>query len=1601
MLKGYMNKFNRGEVSEDVLTRDDIARIRDCAQTMQNFMPIRLGPMVYRPGTERVGPVKNQLYHRILPFIASADDMAILEISQTSAASQETLRVWVDDELVTRTASTTVITNGEFTTDLAGWTGASGLGGSTAWATGGGASLVGNGAGDWGILYQTVAATVGEETAIRITVADAPVYFAIGTGGANTANVYFTILRPGIHSFVFTPTVAGITFTLLNDKSYAAKVVSFVIEPAGTMEITMDMFPMTGNDPVIPSLQYEQSASVMFITSNGFSIAGTTAAPYLRVERAGRKSWSVCPVQLTDGPFNSINTTFVSLTPGATSGVTTLTSNINFFFDGAQGRLFKLDHAGTVGICRILSVTSYTVAEVQVLQEFGAITATFDWYQGRFAPNLPSPTAVAISEGRLWLGGADRVFGSVSDAYDSFDDTLVGDSAAITRSIGYGPVQRVNWLSEGDVLTAGLAIGEAAIRSSALAEGLTPTNTNIKGLSSYGSDDIGPMIVDSVTYFVQRAGKKIIGLSGGGSGTTFTGEDITVLHPEICAAGIARIAVTREPETRIYVALNSGEVRVYLMDRTEAVTAWSRIVLAGTAIVSDVLVLPEGAEDSVYLLVNRFLTPIVAGFALIPADEPGGVEGTVVALEQKLIIPPVPSMRSAFVRGTAMIAYDANGIFMEFDGWPLAPRLVEAYPARGTPLNASFQISTAGDKLFLPLNNSGTGTLGTDFYALPVPYTLRGALAKVDLGPTPYLDGYGNIGASGDELLYNRGVDEIYIYPLSIPWDPESYGAAQIDRDITGSIDGIAYRANWLFYNESKTVIKTVSANKEAGSYFPMFTVTLSTPNALTTYNVAGMVQYATSIASINGVAQYSGNTFTVVGDTGTVETVSSATGTITASYTADKVGSRVSGFCFSADGRYLYVAGAGTPSTLKLVARATLTVPFDLTNLTWGAQTDFGAVVSAVAFNDDGTRMYVRKVGTVQQYDLTVAWDPSGGIVSAGTYSQDSYHTDIKFSADGSKMFFARDITNQVGEVVLSTPWDVTSGGTQASTDVSAQTTTPVALCFSSDGSRMFVLGNDGTALYEYSLSTPWLISSRTYIGTNLSIPSNLGPELTLRKSVAFSAAGTRLFILGTRAGNYLSELFQFSAVASPVISDLTTVTPSWDPYSAVQLATKAQANNEVLGAGLFIKPDGLHLYSWSEAAGTIADYTMASANQLSTAGAAASTAYANISGQIMFDPDGLYIVAPVDTPSAGFARHTLAAPWTLAAPSVTDTLVLANMGVAFAMSDDGLHAYYFNTLDSTIRHLVLATAWTPSTAVQTESLDPANAEYWPAPAVTGLWITPGGGYLLVADSSLLVVRYTLATAFNLTGAEISSRSRNTFPVPYALGFSVEGEYLYTINSTIQQYGLRTEIALAEGGQIATGITIEKMSMFSESKGGSVSKHYDSHVFYNSAAPGTSLAGLDHLEAETVYLWSEGREYGPFVVSGGAIDSLVEYAYPIVGMRHDAEYLSNRLMDYVGANVMNEQKRVVDAGLILANAMLPAISLGADEDHMVTIPEVDYEFLDQTLVQDYDGRLITFDGTYETDPRIRVVATGPCTIKALTYNVDQPYDTPPESESP
>jgi WD40 repeat protein len=263
---------------------------------------------------------------------------------------------------------------------------------------------------------------------------------------------------------------------------------------------------------------------------------------------------------------------------------------------------------GITGVVRLNTIQSPTRAGARVLSPLGATVATADWEMGAWNDRYGWPSSVCLHEGRLWWAGMDRVFGSASDDYDSFDDEIEGDSGPIERSIGEGPVDQINWLLPLQRMLVGTEGSELSAKSNSFDEPLTPSNFTLKAASTHGSANVGAVKIDNSGLFVHRNEERLMQLAYDIDTYDYNTSDLTRLVPEICSGGIKRIAVQRLPDTRIHCVKNDGTVALLIYDRIEDVMGWVDIETDG--LIEDVVVLPDTPEDAVYYVVNRTINSL-------------------------------------------------------------------------------------------------------------------------------------------------------------------------------------------------------------------------------------------------------------------------------------------------------------------------------------------------------------------------------------------------------------------------------------------------------------------------------------------------------------------------------------------------------------------------------------------------------------------------------------------------------------------------------------------------------------------------------------------------------------------------------------------------------------------------------------------------------------------------------------------------------------------------------------------------------------------------------------------------------------------------------
>jgi len=178
------------------------------------------------------------------------------------------------------------------------------------------------------------------------------------------------------------------------------------------------------------------------------------------------------------------------------------------------------------------------------------------------------------------------------------------------------------------------------------------------------------------------------------------------------------------------------------------------------------------------------------------------------------------------------------------------------------------------------------------------------------------------------------------------------------------------------------------------------------------------------------------------------------------------------------------------------------------------------------VRFNSDGTKMFV--VGyqisvhaTVHQYSLTNGFSMASGNVtyvnSFDISSQETQPIDLAFNTDGTKMFVLGRQNDAIFQYSLTNGFSMASGNVtydNISFSVTSQDASPHGMSFNSDGTKMFFTGTASDEVHQYSLTNGFSMASGNVTYDNISF--SVTSQDTAPTGLTFSPDGTKMFVLG-----------------------------------------------------------------------------------------------------------------------------------------------------------------------------------------------------------------------------------------------------------------------------------------------------------------------------------------------------------------------------------------------------------------------------------------------------------------------------------------------------
>ncbi|MEE9408554.1 MAG: beta-propeller fold lactonase family protein [Polaribacter sp.] len=285
----------------------------------------------------------------------------------------------------------------------------------------------------------------------------------------------------------------------------------------------------------------------------------------------------------------------------------------------------------------------------------------------------------------------------------------------------------------------------------------------------------------------------------------------------------------------------------------------------------------------------------------------------------------------------------------------------------------------------------------------------------------------------------------------------------------------------------------------------------------------------------------------------------------------------------FNDDGKELYIIGHQSDA----INTYNLSTGYDLSTL--GTKTVTAALTegepNALLINNDGTKVYV--AGFIDQeikhYTLTPGYDFTSISLDDSSIFVTLFESNpqgMVFNNDGTKLFVAGATSDSILEINLSTPYDIGTGSLENVLSITNEETTPLGLAFNSDGSTLFVIGNDDDGINQYALSSNFDLSSTVTHSGPFSVDITETNNEQSPRDMVFNGDGSKLFVLGNRR----DRVFQFSLSSN---YDLTTLAADYDGnYNVKPVDNSPQ--------GLAFNSDGSKFYIAGKQGGDINEFTL-----------------------------------------------------------------------------------------------------------------------------------------------------------------------------------------------------------------------------------------------------------------------------------------------------------------------------------------------------------------------------------------------------------------------
>lgn len=411
----------------------------------------------------------------------------------------------------------------------------------------------------------------------------------------------------------------------------------------------------------------------------------------------------------------------------------------------------------------------------------------------------------------------------------------------------------------------------------------------------------------------------------------------------------------------------------------------------------------------------------------------------------------------------------------------------------------------------------------------------------------------------------------------------------------------------------------------------------------------------------------------------------------------------------------------------------------------------------------------------SVSSFANAAAWD-----ISSATYTSVSTSTapatspdGMWINTDGTKLYISNFSDKKIYQFSMSSGWDISTLAYDNKSVLVSSQGTPDDVSLSADGTKMMMLSFYDRTARQYTLSTPWDISTATYDDESLSLGSANHYDFHVKRD------GTKLFSLN----DYQDRVQQYTMSSAWDLSTASAGTNySYDNHSDGQILVFTMGDN------------GENMYLGSATNERIHWYTLSSAWDTSTA--SYSDSYKSLSSEdtairkVVFNPAGTVMLA------LGQQNDSL---YHYALTDVTDPIVSAVFpadGAAAATSTADLIITFAETVDAESGNITIKDASDDST-VETIDVTSGNVTGSGSATITidpDTNLTEGESYYINIDATAFddeagnsYAGISNSTTWNFTIGDYTNPTASTLsPADDATDIAIGTNLVITFDETV-----------------------------------------------------------------------------------------------------------------------------------------------------------------------------------------------------------------------